>query len=130
MRKLPTSMAALLVWLSAAAMAGTPTIAPQALAERIEAGDAPLILDVRTPEEFERGHVPGARLIPHDRIAEHLDELRGVSEVVAYCRSGRRTEIAAAVLEEAGIVMHRLEGSFPGWQAAQLPVAVPAEASR
>jgi 3-mercaptopyruvate sulfurtransferase SseA len=45
-------------------------IPPDELARRIASGDAPLILDVRTPEEFVDGHLPGARNIPHDALAE------------------------------------------------------------
>ena len=95
------------------------------LASRIEAGDAPFILDVRSPEEYAGGHVPGAVNIPFDALPDRLDELpvgHG-DEVVVYCRSGRRASIAEQTLAEAGFTELRdLDGHIQGWQAAGLPL--------
>jgi len=61
------------------------------------------IVDVRTPQEFASGHLPGAVNIPHDEIRGRAAEL-GPPEapVVLYCRSGRRTGIAAKTLRDLG----------------------------
>ncbi|HYG69276.1 MAG TPA: rhodanese-like domain-containing protein, partial [Anaeromyxobacteraceae bacterium] len=52
------------------------------------------VVDVRTPAEFQRGHVPGALNIPHDEMAKRHAELGPPSTpVILYCRSGRRTDL-------------------------------------
>ena len=104
-------------------------IQPNVLAERIAAGAAPVILDVRSPEEFAEGHVPGARNVPYDALADRLGELAIApsTEVVAYCQSGRRAGIAERVLRDAGFTnVHDLSGHWQGWRAAGLPVEKPA----
>ena len=111
----------------AAAAPAVPMPMPvQALAARLEAGRAPeLILDVRTREEYDAGHVPRARLIPHDELAAALDNLKAFqhAEVVVYCRSGRRSTLAEELLREHGFTgVVQLEGSWQAWEAARLPV--------
>jgi rhodanese-related sulfurtransferase len=102
---------------------GTP-IAAADLAERIQAGSAPLILDVRTRDEFAQGHVPGAINIPHDELPSRLSELpiERSEELVVHCRSGRRAQLAAETLREGGYTDVRdLTGHWLEWQAAGLP---------
>ena len=117
---------AMAVWMSAAVAADSAPLSAQRLAERVQSGDAPaLILDTRTPEEFAAGHVPGARLVPHDAIAAALEELAPYRkrEIVLYCRSGRRSGLAETELRAHGFTnLTQLEGSWLAWQAAQLPV--------
>jgi rhodanese-related sulfurtransferase len=61
------------------------------------------VVDVRTPEEFASGHVPGAVNIPYEEIAKRLAEVGPKdAPVVLYCRSGRRSGIAAEELTKAG----------------------------
>lgn len=101
------------------------TISPQQLNEQIEAGKAPLVIDVRSEEEYLNGHVPGARLIPHDQIGEYLDTLSTHKDdrIVVYCRSGNRTKQAIEKLEQAGFEhIIELEGSFQGWNDGERPV--------
>ena len=61
------------------------------------------VLDVRTPEEFAAGHVPGARNLPVQGLVARIGELgpRDVP-VVVYCRSGARSASAASMLRQAG----------------------------
>ena len=90
----------------------------------IHANAAPLILDVRTPEEFARGHVPGAINIGVDQLAQRIDEISGqrAEEVVVYCERGPRALRAADLLADAGFASVRhLEGDMSGWRAAGLP---------
>ena len=63
-----------------------------------------LILDVREPDEFASGHIPGAVCIPHEQIAEQAEEVIPDKNTViyVYCRSGRRSKIAAQALADAG----------------------------
>ena len=99
------------------------------LLQRLEKKDADLVvLDVRTPAEFAAGHVPGARNVPHDQIAAKLAELSPLKdkEVVLYCRSGRRTAIAAQALSGAGFSkLRHLEGDWLAWEAEKKPVETP-----
>ncbi len=69
------------------------------------AKDGALILDVRTKEEFDAGHIDGAVNIPVQVIEQHLDEIRNYNKkmVIAYCRSGRRSGNATNILNKANI---------------------------
>jgi rhodanese-related sulfurtransferase len=67
----------------------------------VEAGA--VVVDVRTPQEYAAGHVPGARNIPDDSIFERADEIGDPSTpVVLYCQTGRRSAIAIQALEVLG----------------------------
>ena len=101
-------------------------MAPAAVAEITARDDAPILLDVRTPEEFAQGHLPGAVLIPHDQLAARLDEIDRDRWVLVYCRSGKRASTAQDILEEAGIEVRQIEGSWLRWQEEGRPVDVPA----
>lgn len=91
---------------------------------------APFVLDVRAPEEFVTGHVPGAVNIPHEQVAARLAEVPKDKEVVLYCRSGRRAAMAAEVLAANGYSsLKHLEGDMPAWIEKGRPVATPKDAS-
>jgi rhodanese-related sulfurtransferase len=79
-----------------------PGVVDGATAQRLVAAGAKLV-DVRTQAEFDAGHLAGAVLIPYDQIAARAAEL-GSKEtpIVLYCRTGRRTAIAAKALEGLG----------------------------
>lgn len=109
-----------------AAVGDLAQISQAELLKHLEARDADVVvLDVRTPEEFASGHVPGARNLSHDQLATRLDELASLrdKQVVLYCRSGRRSLLAADTLRKAGFgrLLH-LQGDFQAWQAAQQPI--------
>jgi len=94
------------------------------LIERVKNNDW-MLIDVRSPEEFAEGHIPGAVNMPYDAIDDYINELEGNKDkpIIVYCRSGRRAKLAMKVLEalEFSEVMH-LEGDMLGWSAAGLPV--------
>lgn len=84
---------------------------------RIESGDPVLIVDVRTPEEFEAGHIPGAINVPNEDI---LDEMPGElpdkgAEILVYCRSGRRSNDAAHKLLAMGYTLVYDFGGIIDW---------------
>ena len=113
-------------WLLACSLsvaAGGP-ITPARLAQRMQAANepAPLLLDVRTPQEFAAGHIPGARLVPHDQLDARLGELERGRDVVVYCKTGRRAALAESLLRAEGFQVRQLQGSWVAWQAAGLPV--------
>ncbi|HWN06992.1 MAG TPA: rhodanese-like domain-containing protein [Steroidobacteraceae bacterium] len=108
------------------AAAGPASIEPKALGERIAWADQALfVLDVRTPEEYAAGHLPGAANIPHDRLAARLGELSGARErdIVVYCRTGRRTAEALEILDKAGFKrLFHLKGDYTRWTGEKRPV--------
>lgn len=63
-----------------------------------------VVIDVRTPEEFEMGHFKNALNIPYDQIEQHIKELEKFKDktIIVYCRSGRRSGIAKKILEMNG----------------------------
>lgn len=62
-----------------------------------------VVVDVRTPQEFAGGHVPGAKNIPYDEIRARAGEIGGPeTPVLLYCKSGRRSAIAASALKDLG----------------------------
>jgi phage shock protein E len=92
--------------------------------------EAPFVLDVRAPEEFVTGHVPGAANIPYDQVATRLAEVPKDKDVVLYCRSGRRAALAAEVLAANGYTrLKYLEGDMPAWIAQDRPVETPQDAT-
>jgi rhodanese-related sulfurtransferase len=105
--------------------AGAPTISGEELARRLAAGDAPLVLDVRTPEEFAAGRVPGAVNIPHAQLPVRIDELgleQRAREIVVYCESGRRAAEAESTLRAAGFTdVRHLSGDMRAWRRDQRP---------
>ena len=90
------------------------------LLERVASNDW-LLSDVRSPEEYADGHIPGAINMPHKSIDEYISELQEYKDkpIILYCRSGRRAKLAMKVLQEQDFtdVMH-LEGDILGWNEA------------
>jgi phage shock protein E len=102
------------------------SISQAELADRLVHRSAPLIIDVRTPAEFDSGHIPGAVNIPYTDLPRHLGELksRRDEEIVVYCDQGGRSTSAASALRGAGFakILH-LEGDMRAWRTAHLPCA-------
>ena len=125
MRRL--TLALLGVTLAFGALAAEPApIEPKALVERIAWADRSLVvLDVRTPEEFAAGHLPGAINIPHTELASRVAELEvsRESDIVVYCRTGVRAATALGVLEKSGFKrLFHLEGDYTRWSEEKRPV--------
>jgi len=76
-----------------------------------------VILDVRTQEEYEQGHIPGAMVIPHTEVAARAEtELPDKAQVIlVYCRSGRRSKLAAQALAELGYTNVKEFGGIQDW---------------
>lgn len=101
------------------------TITMAELHERfLKLGKNEIILDVRTPEEFKEGHIPGALNIPHDEVMKHASELRKYDRVYVHCRSGSRVQLACYDLAGAGLtnLVPIIEGGMPEWEAGGFPV--------
>lgn len=91
-------------------------------AELAERKDEVQIVDVRYPNEWQAGHIQGAVHLPEDYLVEHLEELDQTIPVVAVCRSGSRSQHAAALLQEHGFPAENLDGGLVGWLAQGLPL--------
>ncbi|MBC8188433.1 MAG: rhodanese-like domain-containing protein [Proteobacteria bacterium] len=100
-----------------------PSIAPSELSARRATDRAPIVIDVRTREEYASGHIPGALNIPFDQVAEKISEIDAPHGVALYCMIGPRARKGEAALLGAGYtsVLH-IEGGLAAWKAAGLPV--------
>jgi rhodanese-related sulfurtransferase len=105
----------------------TPKIQQEALLERMEKKDTSMvILDVRTPEEYAAGHVPGAINIPYTHLPARLSEIpdAGDKEIVLYCATGVRSERAAERMREQGYTrLLHLDGDMKAWDEKNRPKA-------
>jgi sulfur-carrier protein adenylyltransferase/sulfurtransferase len=83
-----------------------------------------LLVDVRTPREYENGHIPGSRLIPLDEIESRLDELPATGELIFYCLSGKRSMAAALLSKDSGrfdkAAISNLKGGFSEYEGTPL----------
>ena len=78
--------------------------------------DAGVIVDVRTPAEFQAGHVPGATNLPLDELRERLDELPTDRKLVVYCQVGMRGYLATRILLQHGFAVANLSGGYTTWK--------------
>ncbi|MCA9969888.1 MAG: STAS domain-containing protein, partial [Anaerolineales bacterium] len=102
-------------------------VAPKALWQQLMApnGDRPLVVDVREPAEYDRGHIPQARLAPMPRILRRQETLPEERPIVLVCRSGRRSSQVAFALQQAGYRhVANLDGGMLAWEEARLPAVI------
>ena len=81
----------------------------------------PLLLDVRTPYEYDAGHIPGAVNIPYLQLDERLREVRAAAAhgVVVYCMRGPRARVGESILREQSIgPLYHLDGGYLAWKKA------------
>ena len=93
------------------------------LLAQIDAGAAPVVIDVRSRWEFRRGHVPGAMHIPFWLMPVRASDVRAsrTNPVVLYCGHGPRAYVAGAVLRASGFQrVLFLEGHMQQWRRAHL----------
>ena len=83
----------------------------------MESREGYIILDARTQEEYDQGHIPGAIVISHEEIMEKAEEVLTDKEqlILVYCRSGRRSKIAAEALVELGYTNIKEFGGIIDW---------------
>ncbi|HET9399701.1 MAG TPA: rhodanese-like domain-containing protein [Candidatus Acidoferrales bacterium] len=91
-------------------------IAPSELKQKIDAGEKPLIVDVREPWEAEICTISGSKLVPLSTVASNLSAFEGAGEVILYCHHGMRSLNAAAFLRRQGVEGARsLTGGIERW---------------
>ena len=83
------------------------------------ADDQPFLLDVRTPQEFASGHIPGALNIPVDDLRSRLGELLRDRKIAAYCQVGQRGYLATRILLQAGFSAANVGGGYKTYKLFQ-----------
>ena len=77
------------------------------------------LLDVREPDEYAAGHIPGITLIPMGEVASRLTELPRDKEIIVTCRTGNRSSQVADLLREQGFTnVHNMTGGIVAWEEA------------
>ncbi len=101
-------------------MADTPEISVYEAQKRIR--DGALLLDVREQEEYDEERIPGSQLLPlSELMARFEDEVPGGREIIAQCRSGKRSAQATDFLRTQGLNVTNMEGGIMKWKAEGLP---------
>ena len=92
-------------------------ITAQQAKEIMDSQEGYIILDARTQEEYQEGHIPGAILIPYDEILEKAESVLTDKNqlILVYCRSGRRSKLAAEDLQKLGYTNIREFGGIIDW---------------
>jgi rhodanese-related sulfurtransferase len=103
---------------------GTPVdrVSASDVQKKLVQKQKPLLLDVRQPEEFRSGHIPGAKLIPLGELRTRFNELPKNQEIICICHSGNRSLNAARQLTGAGYKTSSLNGGMIAWSRAGMPV--------
>ncbi len=97
------------------------TVSVEDAAQRFDQGA--FLLDVRTVEEWNQGHIDGAVLIPLDELSSRIDEVPTDQDVLIICRSGNRSGQARDILRAAGLKRTTsISGGINEWIAKDLPV--------
>jgi hydroxyacylglutathione hydrolase len=82
------------------------------------------VVDVRSPAEWEKGHIPHARHVFLPFLKDHISEFRKGQPIVTYCDSGYRASLAASILKQEGFSdVRNVPGSWQAWTKAGFPVA-------
>jgi rhodanese-related sulfurtransferase len=94
----------------------------QQVQEIIQAKTSLVILDVRTQEEYDEGHIEGAVLIPVGELAMRLEELSKDDELLVYCRTGNRSSSAVSLLRDNGFTkIYHMKDGITAWIRAGYP---------
>lgn len=94
-----------------------PSVSPNDLQRTLLSTPAPYVVDVRSPGEYARGHIPGARSIPLGTLATRLGELPKDEPVTVVCLSGHRSHQAASLLLRSGFPSARhMAGGMLRWK--------------
>ena len=97
-----------------------PKVLPvEEYAQTLESDTTAYLLDVRTPEEYNEGHIEGARLLnvmDEDAFLAGIDSLTTEHTYYIYCRSGRRSQKASGLMTERGLKVIDLQGGYNAWK--------------
>ncbi|MDR3691689.1 MAG: rhodanese-like domain-containing protein [Fimbriimonas sp.] len=94
------------------------------LKAKIDAGESLRIIDVRTPSEFARGHIPGATNVPLGTIEGRIAEVASSETLVLVCQGGMRSDTACDRVGASYRRLYNLVGGTSGWRSLGYPVEV------
>ncbi|NBD28361.1 rhodanese-like domain-containing protein [Paenibacillus glycinis] len=101
-------------------------IKPNSLFDKLKEGQSSKVIDVRSPEEFEQGHIPGAQNIPIDQLSDRISEIPIEQPIITYCNMNHpghsRGEKAQQLLSEKGFKVKAIDGGFNEWNRLKLPI--------
>lgn len=99
-----------------------PSVSPVELDAKMKGPSPkrPLLIDVRQPEEFRSGHIPGAKLIPLGELGRRLNDLPKNKEIVCVCATGSRSKSATKMLLRAGYNAVNMQGGMMMWTRSKL----------
>lgn len=97
------------------------SLSPERVAELLRSGEAELI-DVRQPDEWARGHIPGARHIVLEQVSARAGEIERDRMVIFHCAGGNRSAMAADAFRQAGYDAYNMSGGVRAWEQAGLPL--------
>ena len=104
---------------------GVRVVSPTDAAALLDADPAPTLIDVRTPAEFDQGHLEGAELVDFNApdVRDRIAEFDPSGDYVIYCRSGNRSAGAREIMTELGFEdVADIDGGIAAWNGAGLPV--------
>lgn len=93
-------------------------ITPEELADLLEDGAAPRVVDIRNPDAFARGHIPGSENVPAPELTDRVEELDGADRVVTVCPHGKASVQAARLVgsyEGVDGPVESLDGGLEAW---------------
>ena len=101
----------------------TERVSPAMLAEELASQNPPVVVDIRTPREWNAGHLNGSINVPLAQLQQRIDEVPHDRKIAVHCAGGYRSSIAASILHQHGITnLIELAGGITAWEAAKLPV--------
>jgi rhodanese-related sulfurtransferase len=112
----------MLVWPFVRSRAAGPALSTLQATQLINSRNA-VVIDVRTPEEFATGSLPGARNIPVDKFDQKMRDIKKDKPLIVVCASSSRAGRAAAQLRASGFgEVYVLAGGLAAWREAGLPI--------
>jgi hydroxyacylglutathione hydrolase len=98
-------------------------IGPEQLAGLLEDDEPPIVLDVRGGDEYAQGHIAGSLHIPYGELTRRLEELPRERVLATICKGGKRSGLAASVLQREGFeVIHVARGGVGTWASEERPI--------
>ena len=85
------------------------------VSEKLKNGKRPILVDVRQPDEYQRGHINGAKLVPLGELGRRMKELPKNREIVVVCATGNRSRSATKMLVREGYNAVNMKGGMMSW---------------
>jgi hydroxyacylglutathione hydrolase len=101
----------------------TERVSAATIAEELEGGEPPIVLDIRNPREWKAKHISESLNIPLNHMQERIAEVPRGRRIAVHCAGGYRSSIAVSILQQYGITdLIEMAGGLAAWDAAKLPV--------